>query len=161
MTNYGQQLIELSLKNWDGHVKRAHDFFSKLSDEQLELEVAPGRNRALYLMGHLIASNDYLLPLLGLGERLYPELEAYFIRIPDKTKTDYPLAAELREKWEYLHARLAERFATLTIEDWLSRHTSVSEEDFAINPTRNKLNVLLSRTSHISYHLGQLALVQV
>jgi len=43
----------------------------------------------------------------------------------------------------------------MTSEDWLSRHTSVSEEDFAADPLRNKLNVLIGRTNHESYHLGQ------
>jgi hypothetical protein len=32
----------------------------------------------------------------------------------------------------------------------------VTEEDFANEPHRNRLAILLSRTSHASYHLGQL-----
>ncbi|HEY4197619.1 MAG TPA: hypothetical protein VGM63_18890, partial [Mucilaginibacter sp.] len=39
---------------------------------------------------------------------------------------------------------------------WLGRHMKVSEEDFALNPSRNKLSVLLSRGSHENYHRGQL-----
>jgi len=38
--------------------------------------------------------------------------------------------------------------------DWLARHTAVSEEDFAKDPSRNRFAVLLSRTNHLSYHLG-------
>jgi len=37
---------------------------------QLEQQVAPGKNRLIYLWGHLTAVNDGLLPLLGIGERL-------------------------------------------------------------------------------------------
>jgi hypothetical protein len=33
--------------------------------------------------------------------------------------------------------------------------TSVSEEDFAKDASRNRFAVLLSRTNHLSYHLGQ------
>jgi len=40
--------------------------------------------------------------------------------------------------------------------EWFTRHTSVSEEDFIKEPHRNKLNVLITRATHQSYHLGQL-----
>ena len=35
------------------------------------------------------------------------------------------------------------------------RHAVVSEEDFARDPSRNRFAVLLSRTNHLSSHLGQ------
>ena len=38
------------------------------------------------------------------------------------------------------------------------KHTAVSDEDFAANPLRNRLSVLLSRTRHLAYHIGQIAL---
>ena len=41
---------------------------------------------------------------------------------------------------------------------WLERHAAVSEEDFAKDPSRNRFAVLLSRTNHLSYHLGQAVL---
>jgi hypothetical protein len=55
---------------------------------------------------------------------------------------------------------LQEHFDTLSTEQWFQRHTAVSEVDFEKEPHRNKLNVLLSRTSHIAYHLGQLVLLK-
>jgi short-subunit dehydrogenase len=45
-----------------------------------------------------------------------------------------------------------------TNSDWAQKHTHVSAEDFAANPHRNRLSILLSRTSHVAYHLGQTAL---
>jgi hypothetical protein len=42
--------------------------------------------------------------------------------------------------------------------DWLQRHTAVSEEDFAKDTSRNRFAILLSRTNHLSYHLGQAVL---
>jgi hypothetical protein len=35
---------------------------------------------------------------------------------------------------------------------------SVSEEDFAKDTSRNRFSILLSRTNHLSYHLGQAVL---
>jgi hypothetical protein len=42
--------------------------------------------------------------------------------------------------------------------DWVQRHSAVSEEDFAKDPSRNRFAVLLSRTNDLSYHLGQAVL---
>jgi len=36
---------------------------------------------------------------------------------------------------------------------------AVSDEDFSKEPHRNKLNVIINRTNHMSYHLGQLILL--
>jgi len=33
------------------------------------------------------------------------------------------------------------------------------EEGFARDPVRNRFSIMLSRTQHLSYHLGQTALV--
>jgi hypothetical protein len=35
---------------------------------------------------------------------------------------------------------------------------AVSDEEFAANPLRNRLSVVLSRTNHLAYHIGQIAL---
>ena len=50
-------------------------------------------------------------------------------------------------------------FDKLSPTEWLQRHTSVSEEDFAKDPSRNRFAILQSRTSHLAFHLGQVALM--
>jgi len=45
--------------------ERADKLFGALSPGELEHEVAPGKNRLIYLWGHLAAVNDALFPLLG------------------------------------------------------------------------------------------------
>jgi hypothetical protein len=40
----------------------------------------------------------------------------------------------------------------------LRDHIERVEEDFAANPLRNRFSILLSRTSHVAYHLEQGAL---
>src|SRR6266478_4420702 len=59
-------LIDSALRGWKSNVERADKLFEALSPGQLEQEVAPGRNRLIYLWGHLAAANDGLLPLLGI-----------------------------------------------------------------------------------------------
>ncbi len=80
-----KSLIDSAIRGWKSNVERADKLFGGLSSEQLEQEVAPGRNRLIYLWGHLAAANDGLLPLLGIGERLHPEFDAMFTSNPDKS----------------------------------------------------------------------------
>jgi hypothetical protein len=155
-----EKLVEIALNNWEQGVKRTTAIFDRLTDEELFAEVAPGKNRAIYLLGHLSAVHDMMLPLLGLGERQYPFLDAAFITNADKAVPDLPKVEELRGYWKNINDLLQEKFQALKPEEWLQKHTAVSEEDFAKEPRRNRFNVLLNRTGHVSYHLGQLALLK-
>jgi uncharacterized damage-inducible protein DinB len=143
---------------WSAQNKQLDKFLSKFDDAAFQKEVAPGRNRPVYLLGHLIAVNDGMITLFGLGEKLYPELQEPFFA-PDNKNADYPPVSELKQKWSALNAHLTDKFSKMSSTEWLDRHTSVSEEDFKSNPQRNKLNVLISRTNHQSYHLGQMNLL--
>jgi uncharacterized damage-inducible protein DinB len=153
-----QLTINSVIASWKNTVARADKLFSSLTDEQLLQEVAPGKNRILYLLGHLTAVHDGLHTILGLGERIHPQLNSMFVSEPDRAIEPLPSISELRKYWTAVNSSLLEKFARLLPEEWLQRHMSMSEEDYAKDPTRNRLSVLLSRTNHLSYHLGQVML---
>jgi len=111
------------------------------------------------LLGHLIAVHDEMLVLLALGDKLYPELYEPFIKQADNVNTKFPSAVELREMWEKQNTHLQAKFEQVQPEEWFGRHTAVSAEDFAKEPHRNKLNIIISRTSHLQYHTGQIILL--
>jgi hypothetical protein len=152
--------IEMSLKSWNAQVKSTNKLLDELSDEALLYEVSPGRNRVIYILGHLIAVHDNLLPLLGFGERLFPSFGEIFITSPDKSSHIFPPVSELRENWKELNSVLSAHFERMSTDEWFSKHAAVSQADFEKDPTRNKLNVLLNRTAHLAYHLGQMILVK-
>ena len=156
MENSLELVTKISLNAWNTHIDRANKLLGELTDDQLQLEVSPGRNSGMYLLGHLAAVHDAMLPLLGLGEKLYPQLEPIFIRTPDKSGLEKPAIADLRNYWNKVNNRLAEHFSKLSPGDWLEKHNSVSEEDFKKEPNRNKLGVLISRTNHLASHMSQL-----
>src|SRR5258708_2350340 len=106
--------VALGLKAWKAQIDRADKLFGALSSEEVLREIAPGRNRLLYLWGHLTAVHDAMLPLLGLGERLHLELDLAFVSNPDKSQAGIPSPEQVRRAWN-----------------------------------------VLSRTNHVSYHLGQ------
>jgi hypothetical protein len=153
-------LIDAALRGWKSNVERVDKLFGTLSPEQLEQQVTPGKNRLIYLWGHLAATNDGLLTLLGIGERLHPELDAMFISKPDRSVELTVTAQSLKSAWDKINQRLWDGFSKFSPADWAGRHTAVSQEDFEREPHRNRFTVLLGRTAHLAYHLGQATLAR-
>ena len=137
--------VQVAINSWRLAVERANKIFSSLKEDELLKEVAPGKNRLIYLWRHLTAINDAMLPILRLGKRLHPELDAIFVSSPDKTGARLPPDGELRKYWDDVNAQLLSEFARLSEDEWLQRHKAMSEEDYAKDPTRNRLGVLLNR----------------
>jgi uncharacterized damage-inducible protein DinB len=151
-----QVFVQMALKAWNIQIERTNKLLNTLTDEQLAEDIVPGKNSSLYLIGHLIAANDSMIGLFGVGERQYAHFDEPFLKSPDKSGQTFPSAAELREQWKKSNEALSAYFADMTAEDWMSKHTAMTDEDFANEPGRNKLSVLLNRTNHVAYHLGQM-----
>ena len=159
MTN--EELLGITaLNSWKLVISRFDKNLMALTDEQLQKQVAPGKNRLFYLVGHLTAVHDRMLPMLGIGERLYPELDEPFITNPDKALADSISTSNLKEAWTAVNQKLTAAFERFTPEDWVQKHTAVSDEDFAKDPTRNRIAVVMSRTNHASFHMGQAVLAK-
>ena len=151
--------VKMVVAEWDKQNNNFNRFLSSVTGEQLSKEVAPGKNTGIYLVGHLIAISDAMLPLLAFGEKLFPHLENIFITNPDKSGLEMPSVGELKEQLNTVSAALSRHIRCAAPEDWFKKHMAVSDEDFSKEPHRNKLNVIISRTNHMSYHLGQLILL--
>jgi hypothetical protein len=152
--------VKMVLNAWHSALSQVDKIFTELTNDQLQKEIVPGGNRGIYLLGHFAAVHDQMLPLLVLGQSLFPHLHIPFIRTADKDITDWPSTDDLRNAWADVNAALANGIPTITTNEWFQRHTSVSEQDFSKEPHRNKLNVMISRTNHLQYHLGQLVLLK-
>jgi DinB superfamily len=158
--NTTQITLKMIFDRWHALIKNFDATLNSLTDEQLQKEIAPGKNRGIYLLGHLIAVHDDMLVLLGLGDKLYPELNEPFIKSPDKAVSEIPLAADLRAYWSKQNEVLTQKFDSLQPDEWFQKHTAVSEEDFIKEPHRNKLNIIITRISHLAYHHGQFVLLK-
>ena len=153
-----ETLVRTAVATWTINVDRANKLFAGASEATLQQEIAPGKNRLIYLWGHLVAVHDAMLPLLGIGPRRYADLDAAFLDGADRAVEVTITRDELKARWDATNGALRAAFERFTAADWTSRHTAVSETDFAANPLRNRLAVLLNRAAHVSYHLGQAAL---
>ena len=148
------------LDAWTKEIGATNALLEKLSDEQLMQEVSPTRNRGVYLLGHLTAEHDEMLSLLRFQEAMYPELMPVFMDAPDRTVATLPSLQQLRAQWNAVNDTLMEHMNRLSADEWFTRHANISEEDFPKEPHRDRLNVIVSRTSHLAYHRGQLALLE-
>lgn len=155
-----EMLAAAAIHSWKLVIGRFDGSVVSLSDDRLQEQVAPGRNRLLYLVGHLTAVHDRMFPLLGIGERLHPELDEIYITNSDRALPDSISPSALKQAWTQVNNKLIAAFEKLTPQQWLEKHTAVSDEDFAKDPTRNRLAVLLSRTNHAAFHTGQAALAK-
>jgi len=87
-------------------------------------------------------------------------LDEPYIANTDRVVANALSATELRRVLSEVNNRLTAAFERFTLEDWLHKHTAVSGEEFVKVPTRNRLAIVLSRTNHASYHVGQAALAK-
>lgn len=159
MTN--EELLGIAaLNSWKQVIGRLDQNLAALTDEQLQKQVAPGRNRLFYLLGLLTAVHGRMFPLLGLGERLYPELDQPYITNPDRALADLVSPSDLKKAWTEVNSKLTAAFERFTPADWLQKHTAVSDEEFAKDPTRNRFAVVMGRTNHASFHSGQAVLAK-
>jgi len=152
--------VKLALHAWNTQLERVTKFINEIQDDQLMKEIAPGKNRGIYLVGHLAAIHDVLPEILGIGKRANPELQAIFVQAPDKTVDKIPSMGELRQIWTNVHDRLQKEFEKMPADSWFARHESMTDADFEKDPARNKLSVLVNRTGHAAYHFGQMRLLK-
>jgi len=151
-------LADAAVRSWKLVIGRLDGLIASADEAAFERQVVPGGNRMRYLTGHLAAVHDRMLPLLGIGDRLYPQLDGPYLENPDRTHPDPVDTTELKAIWKQVNQKLTTAIEQFSPSAWVERHTAVSEEDFAKDPARNRLAVLLSRTNHASSHLGQLLL---
>jgi hypothetical protein len=159
MTN--EKLLNTVVVNsWKLVIGRCDQILASLSDEQLQKQVAPSKNRLYYLLGHLTAVHDRMFVLLGIGDRLHPELDEPFITTPDQPANIPIPVSDLKRAWAEVNGKLTLAFEGFSPTEWLEKHTAVSEEEFAEDPSRNRLAVVLNRTNHATFHSGQAVLAR-
>jgi uncharacterized damage-inducible protein DinB len=150
--------LAICLLQWDTYNKRMEKVIQTIDNQNYNTAIVRGGNSPSWLLGHLADTDDKLLELFGIGKRLFPELSSIYHHEKGSNQTGHLTKDEMLAKWKLILAELDRAFKSWSENDWLSRHTAVSEEDFKKEPHRNRLNVMLSRVTHKASHLGQIAM---
>ena len=120
-------LTQLVLNSWDLQLTRFNQLLHALSDDRLLLPMAPGRSRGIYILGHLIAVHDRMIPTLYLGEQMYGSWHDTFLKNPDDPTVAMPSVQELRAYWSSVNQFLEEKFRILSPAEWLQKHSCSTE----------------------------------
>jgi hypothetical protein len=134
-------------------------YLGALKDEELAMEVIPGRNHGVWLLGHLIAEDDDLSLYINKQPPLFPEYQTLFGQSSVcKPVGECPPASQLRREWEEVCEKNTKLYATLTDEMLDEPHEMIQgkiEDDFF----RTKERVLTEWQFHQVYVAGQLGLL--
>ena len=147
-------------KQWKITIWWINETLKTLSDDDLKKEISPGRNHGVWILGHLIQSEDELSKYLGEGDFMFPENDKLF---GQKKKADpvssYPDVQVLRKQWEEVTAKNDRILSKLTDEQWDEPHVLINgpiEEDYF----KTKGGCIMNWILHQTYHIGQLVLLR-
>jgi uncharacterized damage-inducible protein DinB len=150
--------LDICIRQWDAYNRLMLKTLENISEADFHKPIVAGGNSPSWLLGHLADTDDALLELFGIRNRLYPNLAKIYHHERDTNQTGHLSKEELITQWQAIITELDRAIKAYSEDDWLARHMVVSEEDFKKEPHRNKLNVMLSRVTHKASHLGQIAL---
>lgn len=129
-----------------------------LSDDELRQEILPGKNHGIWLLGHLIASDDDFSVYLGKGELIYPEYQDMFAQgsklLPPQK---YPDTYILRNHWKEVCIKNIMIYQGLKDSELDEKHEMV--KDFERDFFKTKMRVIIYWQLHQAYHAGQLGIL--
>lgn len=135
-----------------------------LSHDDLYRCIAPQKNHGVWILGHLIQSEDELGVYLGKSEHyLFPQYTALFGQgsalLPPES---YPSIELLREQWKQVLVRNEHVFASMTDAEWDETHTQIdSGNSVDTDFFKTKGRCIAIWNIHQAYHLGQLGILRL
>ncbi len=150
--------VEAYQKMYNTMLFWVNHYLARLSDEQLRQRVRPGGNHGVWILGHLIASDDDFSLYLGRGPVLFPDYQKQFRQsAPAESLESYPDIALLKQQWQAVCDKNAAIYGELHDAELDQPHAMLKgpiEEDYF----KTKEGVLLNWIMHQQYHVGQLGL---
>jgi hypothetical protein len=149
------------------------NIIKSLSDDELKMEIIPGKNHGVWLLGHLIESEDDLSKFLGKAPMLFPHYEEIFGQGSKlKPADEYPPVSQLREEWAKVIEKNNNLILSVTDEEWNEPHCLDSgltaNNDAGDTESRQagpddffqtKGRCIMIWILHQMYHAGQLAMI--
>jgi len=134
-------------------------YLDAITDDELKMEIVPSRNNGVWILGHLIASDDDLSLYITKQPMLFPELQPLFkqgsiVQNPDQ----YPSVPELRQEWQMVCEKNENLFNGLS-DEMLDEYHEMIEGDPEKDYFKTKEVVLVNWTLHQIHMAGQLALL--
>lgn len=144
---------------WKSMVSWVNLYLKRLNEDDLKTEIIPGGNHGVWILGHLIASEDDLSEYLGKGPLLFPAYQDLFKQKSDLQAVEkYPEIHVLKTHWDAVCEKNENIYLELTDKELLEPHEKIEgkiEDDYF----KTKAGCLKNWTLHQMHHAGQLAVL--
>lgn len=155
----GNTVVKKFAEQFEAMVEWVNGNIDPLTDDELKLEIAPGKNHGVWILGHLIASDDDFSVFMEKGDLLYPEYYELFGQGSKLLSVEnYPSVQLLRKQWKSVVEKNRKIYADLTDEELNEPHgrmQSPPEKDFF----KTKQRIIYFWQLHQMYHAGQLSIL--
>src|ERR1019366_8461519 len=133
-------------------------YLDELTDEELRSDIIPGKNHGVWILGHLIASDDTLSEYLGYGPTLFPESQVYSQGNTLLPVDECKSPSVLRGEWKKVCEKNESIYQTLTDAE-LDQPHAMLQGNPAEDYFKTKQGVIINWSLHQVHHAGQLALL--
>lgn len=136
------------------HTKLFIKSLENVSNESGRIQLTDKTNNISFIATHILDARFYLGKYIGLKlNNPFEEKLKDVVKIDDMN--DYPDLEEIRNLWNEISAKIADRFEELTEKDLINE----SEVKFPIDD-KSKLGGITFLIDHESYHIGQLGFLR-
>ena len=143
------------LMQYEWMIKWVQWALDEIGDDDFEESAYEGGNSAVWLLGHLIVSDDDFSLYMGTGDRLYPEYVSMFGTNTKPVPIDeYPSINELKVAWKKVCEKNMEVYKSFTDEVLLEKHNRINEEGEDFIKTKGEVAGVWQL--HQAYHAGQI-----
>lgn len=139
-------------------VEWVNNYIDSLSDSEFEMELSPGKNHGVWILGHLIASDDDFSVYMGKGELMYPDYSELFGQGSKLQKiSTYPAVSKLREQWKEIFMKNKRIYENLKDEEFEDIPENMDGESLKYFTSKGK--IVMAWQLHQMYHGGQLSVL--
>jgi len=155
-----RQKTDVYFNFWKSMVSWVNMYLNGLDNEDLKMELMPNGNHGVWILGHLIASEDDLSEYLGKGAMLFPLYQDIF-KQGNKVQAveKYPAIDVLRNCWKQVVDKNNDIYLKITDVELSEPHQKIKgkiEEDYF----KTKEGCLKNWILHQMHHAGQLSVLR-
>src|SRR5882724_3373697 len=98
--------LDICLIQWTTLNNRMQKLLDTIPENNFSKPIVSGGNSPSWLLGHLVDTDDSLLELFGIRQRLYPEMKAIYNHERGANQSGHLSKPELISKWKDITAEL-------------------------------------------------------
>jgi len=155
-----KQKVDIFFDFWKSMNSWVNMYLNSLDEEDLKMEIVAGGNHGVWVLGHLIASEDDLSEFLGKGSIMFPEYQELFKQKSTLQPVEkYPSISILKAHWEEVCKKNENIYNNLTDVELTEPHEKIEgkiEDDYF----KTKEGCIRNWILHQVHHAGQLAILR-